>query len=227
MQRIALLLALSISTSLLLTAQSMVGLRAGVGTNHIATTAGLDVVGDQLSGIISPEIGLFAEFALSDQISLQPELQYTSRGFAIDLNTDATVAGIRLPIGAIARSRFHYVEMPVLFKASFGNEATKAYVVAGPSVGYAMSGNLKTSARALIEFELVNTPINLSAIDYQRLAFNGVVGLGVQHNLASGVSLVGDLRYTHGFSQLYDIPLTTEKLSNRAISASIGLGIQL
>ncbi len=229
MQRIPsfICLAIGLCTALSLSAQSTVGLRLGVGSNQLSTTSGLDLVGNQLSGIKSLELAVFTEFPLNNQFSFQPELQYTSRGFGLDLSSDATVAGISLPIGAKATSRFQYIEAPLLLKAAFGNEATQFYFLAGPSVAYAMSGRLKTTARALFEFELTDSPINLDAINYQRLAINGIAGIGLQHSLASGIQMSGDLRYTHGFSQLYDIPLISERLSNQAFSASIGVGIKL
>lgn len=227
MQRITFLFAFILAATIGLTAQTAIGVRLGYATTSVESTKGLDLITNQLGNLGSPEIAVFADFKIANGFSFQPELQYTSRGFALGLDTDATIAGINVPLGATARSRFHYIEAPLLLKAAFGNENTQAYFVAGPSIGYAMGGNLKTTARAIFEFDLLDTPINLDAINYERLSVSGVAGVGVQHNLAPGIRIFGDVRYTHGFTELYDIPVITETLSNRAIGGNVGLAFVL
>lgn len=227
MQRITFFLAVLFFATLGLTAQTALGLRLGYATTSVESTQGLDLVTNQLGNLGSPEIAVFADVNISRGLSFQPELQYTSRGFALDLGTDATVAGINVPIGATARSRFHYIEAPLLLKAAFGDATTQAYFIAGPSVGYAVGGNLTTRARAIFEFDLIDTPINLGDINYQRLSVSGIAGVGAQHNLTPGIRIFGDVRYTHGFTELYDIPVLTETLSNRAIGGNIGLAFVL
>lgn len=210
-----------------LSAQATVGIRAGYANTQVASSDLLDVVTDQLDGLGTTEFSIFAELPISNGISFQPELGYTSRGFALGLTEDITLAGVPLPLGVRAKTRFNYVEAPLLIKAAFGNDKTQTYVMAGPSVGLATSGRIRTTARALVEIPLTNTPINLDAIDYQRLSVSGVAAIGVQHQLTSGVRVFGDVRYTHGFTNLYDIPVVQERLSHRAVGANVGLAFAL
>lgn len=227
MQRIALLFTFSCFIIASLSAQATFGLRAGYEASSVQSSKGLNVLTNQLDGIGAASFAIFAEFPISKTFSIQPELAYTSRGFALALDTDTELLGISLPLGATATSRFNYLEAPILFKAAVGDERTQAYFLAGPSIGYATSGRLRTTARAIFEFDLVDTPINLDAINYQRLSVSGVVGAGVQTKLNPNVRAFADVRYTHGFTQLYDIPLVNERLRNQSIGVNVGLALSL
>jgi hypothetical protein len=125
-------------------------------------------------------------------------------------------------VGVTAISKFNYLEMPLLAKAKFGNEFANFYVMAGPTFGYAMSGDLKTRAKFLVEIDLYNTSINLDNVGYQRWEVGGMAGAGISLNTQGGGQFFIDARYSHGFTQPYDIPLVHEKVQHKNIGVNVG-----
>ena len=117
--------------------------------------------------------------------------------------------------------------MPVLAKAKFGNEKTNFYVVAGPTFGYATGGSLDTRAKLLIEIDLFKTDINLDAVGYERWEVGGMAGAGVNFNVGNGNNLFFDVRYAHGFSQPYDIPIVRERVQHNSIGFNVGFTMPL
>ena len=208
-------------------AQISVGVRGGANFSNIYATQNLDQILPDFQGVNSASYGLVAEIAITDQFAFQPELAFTKKGFQFNAGTDVQLFGIDIPLDVTAESQFNYVEMPLLAKYKFGTDAFKAYVMAGPTVGLATSGRLLTRADVFItDINLTNTPINLDAIDYQRLEVGGTVGVGAAVNTGFG-QIFADARYNHGFTQLYDIPLVDEKVRNKGFGLNLGLLVAL
>lgn len=172
--------------------------------------------------ITTANFGLVSEIGLHKNFAIQPELVYTTKGTKLNENFDVNLFEVPIPLGVTAVSKFHYLEMPLLAKAKFGNETANFYVVAGPTIGYALNGKLETRAKVLVEIDLYDTPIDLSDINYQRWEIGGTAGLGVSVNTGGGSQLFLDARYTHGFSQPYDIPIVSEKVQHRNIGLNLG-----
>ncbi len=108
--------------------------------------------------------------------------------------------------------------MPILAKAKVGN----FYFLAGPTFGYAMSGRLETRARALIEFDLFDTKIDLDQVGYERWEIGGMAGAGVSVPVGNGGQIFLDARYSHGFTQAYDIPVVREKVQHKNFGLNVG-----
>ena len=220
-------LALFFVGTLAATAQVSVGVRTGANWANIQATQTLDQIIPDFKTTSHLNFGLVSEIAITDQFAFQPELAFVKKGFELDEGVDLELFGIDVPVGVSAESRFSYVEMPLLAKYKFGTEGLSAYVVAGPTLGFATGGRLITKADVFItDINLTNTPINLDAIDYQRLEVGGTVGLGAAVNTGFG-QIFADARYNHGFTQLYDIPLVDEKISNKGFGVNVGMMVSL
>lgn len=204
-------------------AQISVGIKTGFNSANIHATKTLDNVLPNFKSIDNMNFGLVAEIAITDQVAFQPELNFMKKGFGLKEGFDLELFNIDVPLGVTAESQFSYIDIPLLAKYKFGTEGLSAYVVAGPTVGLATKGRLVTKADVLVtEIKLTNTPINLDAIDYKRVELGATVGAGVTLNTGFG-QLFADARYSRGFTQLYDIPLVDEKVSNKGFGVNFGV----
>lgn len=204
-------------------AQVSLGVRGGVNWANIHATQTLDNIIPNFKSIDNYNFGIVAEIAITDQFAFQPELGFTKKGFGVNEGLDVPLFGVDIPLGLTAESQFSYVEVPLLGKYKFGTEGLSAYLMAGPTVGVATSGRLVTKADVFVtEINLTNTPINLDAIDYQRLEIGGTLGAGVAVHTGFG-QIFADARYSRGFTQLYDIPLVNERVSNSGFGVNVGV----
>lgn len=224
---VKLLLLISCTLAALTTeAQISIGLKGGANWANIQAPDAVDAVTPDFRTLNGFTLGAVASLNLIDKLAFQPELLYTRKGFVLQEGFDADLFNIPVPLGVKAASSFDYLELPLLMKYQFGGDAIKAYVVAGPSFGYAVSGRLKTTADALFDIELTNRKIDLNSIDYQRFEVGAAVGAGFSFSTPLG-DLFLDGRYTHGFNQVYDIPLLTDKVKNKGFALSAGFLIPI
>lgn len=170
---------LSIATISTMMAQNAAGARVGATWNNV-TSKDLNGTVD-FKNMSSMSAGAFYEVGLGYNFYVQPELNYNEKGFRSDVNKDLTLFGINLPVGGSAVSVIKYVDVPVLLKYKLGNTegGVKAYIMAGPSLGYALSGNIETRAKVLIDIKVADSPINLNSNNYKRTELAGVIGAGV------------------------------------------------
>lgn len=207
-------------------AQTTFGVRGGATFNNIYQTETLDALTPEIDYLVGFSSAVYAEVPITNALSFQPEFGYTQKGFSIRQDADADLFGVNLPIGVRANSRFDYLEAPLLLKGKFGNETVKGFVMAGPALGYATGGNLKTTSTGILEIDLMNTSIDLDAINYERFEFSGVVGAGVSFDAGFG-TITLDGRFQQGFTELYDIPLVAERVKNQGFAINAGVGIPL
>ena len=222
----ALMAFLLVTMSIQLSGQTTFGLRGGTTFNTVSQTQTLDAVTPDLDYLVGFSGAVYANVPISQSLSFQPELAYSQKGFSLAQGANIDLFGAPLPIGVRANTRFDYVEAPLLLKANFGSQDVKAFVMAGPSVGYALSGRVKTQASGLLEMNLTNTEINLDAINYERFELGGVVGAGVAFDTGFGTVSV-DGRFQQGFTELYDIPLVSERVRNRGFAINAGISVPI
>jgi hypothetical protein len=137
---------------------------------------------------------------------------------------------------------FNHIEMPVLAKVSFGSDAFKAYVNAGPSIGYNMGG------KATVKFSDEKESVKLRFADkedtdkisyfdsknYNRTDFGLQFGGGLGFQAGPGMLLL-DVRYGLGLSNFQKTPDTLPfnktkedyKSQNRVVAISVGYAIPL
>jgi hypothetical protein len=208
-------------------AQTTFGVKSGVAIQKVYTSDGLGAVAPNFQNLTEFQFGVNADVPVFGALSFQPELLYTTKGFGLDQGFEQELFGTQVPLEASAKSKFRYLEVPLLAKVTFGDPSgPQAYFVAGPTFGYALSGQLQTRARVLVSFDLPNVDINLNDINYERLEIGAAVGAGVQFPVGP-LKLFADARYQRGFTELYDIPLVEEKVRNTGVAISAGLAIPI
>ena len=203
------------------------GVKAGFSSNNIAKPDiidNLDVI-PEFRNLETMNFGLVSEIGFNDHFAIQPELNFTTKGFKLREGTNINIYEMPLPLGVTAVSKFNYVEMPLLAKAKIGTGKTQAYMIAGPTFGYATGGKLETRANVLIEIDLFETELDLDNIGYERFEVGGTVGAGVAFDTGGGQFFV-DARYSHGFTQVYDIPLVRERVQNKSFGVNAGYMIR-
>lgn len=124
--------------------------------------------------------GVYATFPLSDIISIQPELYYTTKGSELDYN-NAFISGS-------SRLRLDYIQLPIMAKFNIGEHFN---VHLGPYGAFLVGANVKSENDAdIFEFDE-----NLDTDDFEKFEFG----------LAAGVEFAFDpltvgLRYDYGLT---------------------------
>ncbi len=198
MRLIATLIALLVVCSSSAFAQ---GVRKGVrgGVNFTTTkTAGEDQSGAvdwQLRGVF----GGFMTWRALSWIELQPEVLYAMKGSKGE------------EFGIVAKLLLDYIEVPVLARISRGGAGARSwYVVGGPSFGYLL--------RAKTRADFGSSTEEIDVIDeVERFDFGIVAGGGIEFG-----RIVVDGRYTHGLSDIDKDTSDDVKVTNRAVSVTVG-----
>lgn len=207
-------------------AQFSVGLKGGVNFANVYTTEALGSLTPDFKYIDEFHFGVVGELGLTNNFALQSEINVIKKGLQFDEDFNANVFNMDIPLGVTTEARFTYVEVPVLAKVKFGDGPLQAYAVAGPTFGYAASGRLDNTAKALLEIDLGTVNLDLDDINYERFEVGAQAGLGAVLDLG-GTQLFADARYGLGFTELYDIPVFEEKVKNKGISLSAGIMFNL
>ena len=148
------------------------GVRAGINLANVEVEGfGVSSSADLRVGVV---LGAFADIGISENFSVQPELQFIQKGFKNNDNDDKLL--------------LNYLEVPVLAKYSFGAGATRGFVQAGPSFGFALSSNAESGG--------VKEDIDFDQDGVKR----GDVGLTFGAGVDFGAIFI-DFRYTLGLSK--------------------------
>jgi hypothetical protein len=133
MKKIPLLL---LSIVIVMTAQAQVFIpKAGVTLSkvHVEVSQGL-------KSKLGLTLGLAYNYQINDIFSVQPELNFIQKGFRQDYHDNDN--GVSFDVEG--KFAVNYLEMPVMFKASFGEENLKFFLNAGPSLAIGLGGKFKT-----------------------------------------------------------------------------------
>ncbi len=130
--------------------------------------------------------GGFANIPLSGNISIEPGLYYTQKGY--QMKGSLNVKGLEfLGANATANLNSQYLDIPLLLKANFDG----LQVFVGPQVSYLVKSDLKLKA-GLLGFNLLNT--NLDATSQFNRWDAGVTG-GVGYQFKNGMNLNASYDY--------------------------------
>ncbi|EJF09024.1 MULTISPECIES: porin family protein [Pontibacter] len=158
---------------------------------------------DELKYTPGLQVGVVANFNVSELLSIQPELLFVQKGYKLG-DSDTHIKGTS-----------NYIEVPVLAKITFGSEQVKGFVTGGPTVGYLASGKMSmkydgTKASDSYEFEDEDNRMELGAS----------FGVGLGYNLGAG-ALNLDVRYGLGLTSLYEVESGESKSRNRVLGVSV------
>lgn len=215
------ILVLLVSTAL--SAQKSVGVRGAFSASTVTKFDLIENITPKFRFSPSGSFGVFMELPIDNNFSIQPELNYTQKGFMIQEGIKAAgqFAGVNIPINGKVNFRTHYVELPVLAKLHIGNKnAAHYYMMVGPAIGVLADANMRI--RVLNIF-----PINsdLPQGIFKPVEFSAIAALGFELPVSNKVKIFTEGRYQHGFSRILDTPIVQLPVRNRTFSG--GMGIKL
>lgn len=201
-------------------AQTKLGFKTGL--QRAGVVSDLSINGYNPAKFISgPQVGLVAEIGFGEHFALQPELNYTPKGFRIQEGISLDFIKIPIDLGTTLLTKVNYLNLPLLAKYKFGNGPFKAYLMAGPEIGYAVNGSFKTKARVIIDFTLVDEKINLNQAGVDRFDAGATLGAGFSVGTGAGDFFM-DARYTRSFKNLVEVPVLDIPVKNQGFQVNIG-----
>ncbi len=208
--------------SLPMIAQTTLGFRAGLVSGTVDAPSAIENIAPDFKNVYGTHFALISEIGITPSFSIQPELAFTQKGFTIKEGIDLKLFNIDLPLGVKAATKINYLEIPLLAKYKFGEQAVQGYVAAGPSLGLATSGRLKTKAQFILDIPISNTSLNLDNIGYKRFEVAGVLAAGLQVNTRNGGAFLLEARFTRGFTDTYTVPIFDIDVRNQGFGVGIG-----
>lgn len=176
MKRI-LFVAAFISAGMFVNAQSTkFGVKAGANMYQFGGSDGSDLESQKMK--IGFNLGGFANIALSEQFSVQPELLFSNQG-TMQKEGDAKVTW-----------NLNYINIPVMAQY---NNASGFYAETGPEIGFLMSAKAKYDIDGDSESEDIKDSFK---------GFNFSWGIGAGYKLSSGFGV--GARYVLGLSNIID-----------------------
>jgi hypothetical protein len=165
--------------------------------------------------------GIYGEVPVSPGLYFAPEINYIEKGFKVQDGIEIGIFGTTIPFGVEAITNVKYIELPLLMKYKFGAQAFRGYLMAGPTLGYAVKADIKTRANLIFDINIATIPINLNNPIYNQFEIGGMAGGGIEYNTGNGkIFLEGS--YSHGITELLDDPIADVGLRNKGIGARLG-----
>lgn len=203
MKKYFLLLSLTLLSFHFLQAQDFkYGLKTGLNVNNLAISPEVDwpVPASRL-GI---HFGGFAQFGLANNLSLQPELTFSTQG-ANDEDKDDW-----------QRVKLNYLNLAGIFKYTMDNNI---HFSIGPQLGFLTAGEFEKEDKEDGERKYHNASHLLKSTDLS-------IGFGLGYTLKSGIDL--GLRYNHGLNDINNDPTNVafyepyQAIRNRVFQVSVG-----
>jgi len=209
-----------------LSAQTSIGIRGGLNFANVPAPSGISNLLPIFKPAKGASVALVTEMGIGKNFAIQPELAYHQKGFALKAGLDFLLFNVDVPLGIKAVTKVNYLEAPILGKYKFGSGKVGGYVVAGPTIGYALNGRFTTKAQVLIDIKITDEKLDLANLGYNRFELGGILGAGVNFKTGNG-NLFIDARYARGFTNVYDVPFVDLKLKNKGVSINVGMMIPL
>jgi hypothetical protein len=144
--------------------------------------------------------GLYAKFPISNNIAIQPEISYTTKGAELKYNNDQ----------GTAKFNVNYIEVPVLLVMNITDNFN---VHVGPYAAYMVSGKTTNDSK------LISTRTELDTNDFNKFDAGLAGGVGIDLDVVNfGV------RYNYGLTKIEkDDSFISSDAKNSVLSAYIGL----
>jgi Outer membrane protein beta-barrel domain len=207
-------------------AQVSIGVKGGANWSNVQSATKLPV-NPNFKSIQNYTAGIVLDIPLNRSFSVQPEVNYTTKGFGFSESRDLNVFNVPLPLGIKTQNNVNYIEMPLLLKYKLGNDVAKAYIAAGPTFGYALNGEYVGTANVIVNVNAFKTAMNFSQLNYQRLDMGAALGIGGEVATGNTGALFVEARYQHGLTTLYKVPVIDVNVQNRGIAVTAGYRINL
>jgi hypothetical protein len=163
--------------------------------------------------------GILLEYRFLKRFSVVNALDYVQKGYKTDIElADITGAPIE---NSSAKGIFSYFENTTSLKYRFSDKKVRPYAIAGLSLSYLKSGNLKANNLKVegIDYDNYKFPIDLSIYKRTDVSLNSGVGCEFQLKKNGLIFLEG--QYQHGLTDILK-GINTAHLYNRSIAISVG-----
>ncbi len=163
---ISLLLLISIISlvSQMSSAQVRIGVQGGLSVPELS--GGNNEISQGYTSRLAPNFGITAQFAVTKEFSIQPEINFDGQGGQRNgIQPITSTALPPLPSGGYYYANFkntsvlNYVEIPVLAKYTFASGGIGLDVNAGPYVGFLLNATQITSGLSSIYIDKNGTPL--------------------------------------------------------------------
>lgn len=160
------------------------------------------------------------EIPIGNNYFLQPEMNYIEKGGRSTLNTINAAGALDIFI------KYDFVDIPILFKARFGESDMRLELVGGPFIGFALTKSLVVQN---ISGGDTSTAVDLAGTDY-----GAILGLGADFKISSDSWFFFTGRYIMGLANIVPSTLaasssssTASAVNNRGIMMAFGYKIQI
>jgi hypothetical protein len=178
------ILSLAILAGFASAANAQTGIKYGVkGGFNGSTFSGTDSKGSEYKAGFAA--GVFANFGINDQFSIQPEVLFSQKGASVD-----DFQGVS---GNTFKSTLSYIDVPILARINTGDAGKGFFFEIGPQ------GSLVVADRDFIQRSGNKYNENTTTQDLNKVLIGYVGGIGYQ--ITSGLSL--GVRYTGDFAKVY------------------------
>ncbi|MEO5943169.1 MAG: porin family protein [Ferruginibacter sp.] len=193
------------------------GIKAGLSSSGIKGDASTSLSNllDYTNGMVTTKnrtgyfAGGYASIPVSKNISVEPGLYYTQKGYELD--GELNIKGLSF-LGANAKAQLQsqYLDIPVLLKV----ELDGLQIFAGPQFSYLLNSNLHTTAGAL-GFNILKSNIDATS---QFNKWDAGVTAGIGYKITNGLNISAS--YDYGLSKID----ANKSLSayNRGLKVGIG-----
>lgn len=185
-------------------AQVEYGIRGGLNMSNLEG----DV--ENTENYYSFHIGFFTSFKITDRLSIQPEIQYSSQG----ADYEYTFSEADLQGSEDGELRFQYLNLPVMFKFDI---AKGFFVQAGPQAGYLAHSKQVTNYIEKQEGNIVYQDYSSRNLRKFTNEIDYGVTAGIGYQFKDG--LFAEVRYYYG---LNDVIKDMEENRNSVFQFSIG-----
>jgi len=209
--RIALATALVATLPGAVSAQAEIGFRGGV---NFATLSGDDI--DDADSRTTLNVGGFVTLPVSSVFGIQIGAGFTSKG--AESTEDGTTVSFNLS----------YIEIPVLAKISVPSTGNVGlHFLAGPAISFRTSCSFDAEGGGVsLSVDCDDTSIFADGGKIKKTDFGVMVGAGLDFSLAPNTSLLVELMYNLGLSELGDSGVD-DNAKNRVFSILAGLSFKL
>lgn len=194
-----------------------IGLRGGMNFADVANVLTLTPIPTPTDhGKTAFNGGVFANLALGNVLSIQPEINYSQQGYYVTNGIDTD------------RLNNHAVNVPVLLKLTVGGPNVKVFINGGPYAGFLMKSEKILDLYGQKVINLVDFATDgTKEISTNRLDYGMQTGAGLQFNLG-GPKLELEARYNYGLADPMNYSGTKpsyigETGRNRVFTGTIGL----
>ncbi len=157
--------------------------------------------------------GVRGEKAISRYFYLQPEINYSQKGFGLSYGTAYK-----------GSSSIDYLSAVLLAKVKLNPDgAVRPYFYAGPEFGVNIGEETILSASGTGGGNRDNSGRVRVALPYNDFDLAADIGAGVEASVGSGVSIFSDLRYSHGFFNIIKNPVAGASITTSTLQAIVGV----